>query len=383
VSADASTPWDSDALLPEAPVPGTYGFLLGRKWQTCSREELIERCSRRDAFRTPIAFVYTPDSPRVLPVTEVPFLAPAVESRLGEAFNLAVFNVASGSLIAFTTYAIGPGKDGRSLWPMWFVIAIIPGLQSLYDVAATRRARRPLLDQPPPWPRDVAARFAFWISSRPARATTALAIAIAAVGLGQLWAGAASVEAAGLVKPAVRAGEVWRLLTAGVLHGSVWHFIGNMAALIALGGIVEHLTDWSRMALVFLVSVAVGGVFSMVLLPDLTSVGASGGILGLLGFLVVVGLRLRPRLPQHFRSVLVQGILWVTLTGLVAYQLIDNAAHLGGLLAGLALGVLLLPRGGTLPLPGTRRSRTVGALCLAGSLLAAVASLALMFGALT
>ena len=374
----SSNPWDSDTLLPEAPSPETYGFESGGQWQTCSREELIERCSRQDAFRTPITLVWAPGSPRVLPVTEVPFLASAVEARLREAFKLAVFNVAAGSFIAFMDYAAGPGKDGRPDWPMWFALMILPGVQSLLDIAATRRARQPLLDQPPPWPRDVTARFGFWVASRPVKVTAALAIAIAAVGLGQLWTGAASIEAAGLVKPAVRAGEVWRLLTAGLLHGGVWHFFGNMAALLVLGGLVERLTDWSRMAFVFVLSVAVGSVFSLVLLPDATSVGASGGLMGLLGFLVVVGFRLRPRLPPHFRGVLVKGILWIALTGLVAHQIIDNAAHLGGLIAGLALGLILLPRGGTLPLPGTRASRGVGAVCLAGSLLAAVASLGLM-----
>ena len=177
----------------------------------------------------------------------------------------------------------------------------------------------------------------------------------------------------GPVKDAVRHGQVWRLFTAGLLHAGIWHLAGNMAALLALGRMVEILAHWSRLAIVFLVSILAGNLFSLVLLPRTTSIGASGGLMGLLGFLLVLGIRLSRGLPPRFLRSLIGGALWVAATGIIAYALIDNAAHLGGLLAGIGLGLALVPRGGVLPLSAGPQLARAGFAAMAGLALVAVA----------
>ena len=203
--------------------------------------------------------------------------------------------------------------------------------------------------------------------------TLAFAIAIAVVAVCQVLSPRSSIEAAGLVKQAVRDGVLWRMLTAGLLHGAPWHFVGNVLALLALGRAVEVLAHWTRLAVVFLASILTGSAFSLVLLPNATSVGASGGIMGLLGFLVVLSVRQKRTLPDGYTRSLIGGVLWVGITGVAAYAVIDNAAHLGGLLAGLALGWCLVPSDGAVPLAAGTRLRVAGLVSLSVLALTAIA----------
>jgi membrane associated rhomboid family serine protease len=102
-------------------------------------------------------------------------------------------------------------------------------------------------------------------------------------------------------------------------------------------------------------------------------VGASGGIMGLLGFLLALSVRQRHQLPGGYARSLVSGVLWTAVAGLAAYAFIDNAAHAGGLLAGLALGRWLLPSEGPVPVPASGSVRAAGVTALAVLALTAVA----------
>ena len=61
----------------------------------------------------------------------------------------------------------------------------------------------------------------------------------------------ASVALAGLVKPAVRAGEWWRLLSSSYLHGSALHLCSNLSALVVLGEMLEIYDRRARLPLVY------------------------------------------------------------------------------------------------------------------------------------
>jgi membrane associated rhomboid family serine protease len=96
--------------------------------------------------------------------------------------------------------------------------------------------------------------------------------------------------------------------------------------------------------LVTLVTILTGGLVGYALGPDLPMVGASGGLLGLIGFLTVVGFRRRSRVPHGFAVAMLKDVAFVAAVGAVGFRFIANAGHLGGLLGGLALGALLVPR---------------------------------------
>lgn len=148
----------------------------------------------------------------------------------------------------------------------------------------------------------------------------------------------ASIELAALVKPAVRAGEWWRLLSASFLHGNVWHLLGNLSALVALGTLVEAYDKRARAPLAYLAGALAGSLASTLLLAS-SSVGASAGVLGLLGFLLMAGGDATAS-RAWMRRGLLRMIAVIATTGLVGYFFIDNAGHAGGVLGGAFVGAL-------------------------------------------
>lgn len=154
-----------------------------------------------------------------------------------------------------------------------------------------------------------------------------------------------SVEIAGLVKPDVwTRGEYWRILTSAAMHGGLLHIYFNSQAFYGFGSTIEFLANRAHLSIVFLLSVIGGGILSIVFMPEGSSVGASGGIMGLIGYLAIYGYRRKRQLPPDFLRSMLINIGFVAAFGLVAYQIIDNFAHLGGLISGAIYGFLQIPR---------------------------------------
>jgi len=153
-----------------------------------------------------------------------------------------------------------------------------------------------------------------------------------------------SIQLAGLVKPAVWQGEFWRLLTVGTLHGGFLHIYFNGQALYGLGTTVEYLSNRAHLAIVFVLAIIVGALFSLYFMPETPSVGASGGIMGIIGYAAILGYRRKQQMPpDFFRSMLIN-IGFIAAFGLVAYQIVDNFGHLGGLAVGVIYGFLQIPK---------------------------------------
>lgn len=140
-------------------------------------------------------------------------------------------------------------------------------------------------------------------------------------------------------------GEYYRFLTAMFLHGGLTHIAFNAFALYALGFETERIYGHWRFLAVYLLAGLGGGVASYALNPS-PSVGASGAIFGLIGALAVFYYEARGVLGGVARQQL--GSLIFTLLinlGLgFSVALIDNNAHIGGLVAGALAGWLLSPR---------------------------------------
>ncbi|MGH2477595.1 MAG: rhomboid family intramembrane serine protease [Candidatus Limnocylindrales bacterium] len=147
-----------------------------------------------------------------------------------------------------------------------------------------------------------------------------------------------------LDKVAVAAGEYWRLWTVTLLHGSLLHLGFNMYALYLAGPIVERWYGSARFLLFYLMCAAGGSVASFVFGGNIPSVGASGAIFGLFGILLAAN-RLHHPVDRQSRLLVRQlGMLIVINIAFgFAVRGIDNAAHLGGLAAGLWLGAMLPP----------------------------------------
>ena len=138
--------------------------------------------------------------------------------------------------------------------------------------------------------------------------------------------------------------EYWRILTGAALHGGLLHLVMNSYAFYSFGSIVEMLTNRAHLAIVFLLSALGGGLLSLAFVPEGRSVGASGGIIGLIGYLAVYAFRRRQFISPEFRKNLLINIGFILIYGLVLYQIIDNYGHIGGLITGAVYGLIQIPR---------------------------------------
>ncbi len=140
--------------------------------------------------------------------------------------------------------------------------------------------------------------------------------------------------------PSIAAGEWWRLVTAGALHGGMFHLLMNSWALFDLGSQVEEIYGSSRLILLYVLS-TIGGFYASYLWSPVLSVGSSAGIFGLIGVMIALGVGTRSALGDHVKSLYIRWAVYGLLFGLMPFFHIDNAAHIGGLAVGFGLGWLV------------------------------------------
>jgi membrane associated rhomboid family serine protease len=176
----------------------------------------------------------------------------------------------------------------------------------------------------------------------------------------------------GVLAPWIVEHEPWRVLSAVFFHFSLLHLGMNLWGLFTLGGLLERRFGQARSVLLFLLAGVAGFVVSVAwdgFSGYVTTAGASGGVFGQLGG--VIGVLLARRLPG-WKDLLWQNLLYAVALGFIMQ--VNNAAHLGGLVVGLATGYLL-EKEPVRPLT----TRVFGVLAVLG-VLASVASVALSSG---
>lgn len=172
------------------------------------------------------------------------------------------------------------------------------------------------------------------------------------------------------VAPLTLSGEPWRLLSSIFLHSSVSHLLMNMFAFLVVGGVAEQILGKWRLLIIWLFSGVFGGLISACYaLRDsdqiVISVGASGAIMGIAGAAIATQLASGAgTYHKNQRRVFpLLGMVALTLLYGARQTGIDNACHIGGLIAGGALGWL------SARLSGQNRLVTEGGIIVAGSLL--------------
>lgn len=142
----------------------------------------------------------------------------------------------------------------------------------------------------------------------------------------------------------VEEGETYRIFTSMFLHFGIEHLINNMLVLFVLGSRLERVIGSLRFAVIYFLGGIAGNVVS--LLYDLrqgeaaVSAGASGAVFAVMGGMILVVLCNRGRLEDlSMRQILILAVFSLyfgfTSSG------VDNAAHLGGFLAGFILAVIV------------------------------------------
>ncbi len=134
----------------------------------------------------------------------------------------------------------------------------------------------------------------------------------------------------------IRSGQLWRLFTPALLHGSVMHIAFNMYALLSFGTSLERHFGHGRFFLLYLLGAFAGNVMSF-LLTEANSLGASTAIFGLIGAEGVFLYQNRTLFAGQFRSA-IGNIIFVAFINLFiigSLPNIDNWGHIGGLMGGL------------------------------------------------
>lgn len=141
----------------------------------------------------------------------------------------------------------------------------------------------------------------------------------------------------------IELGQLWRLITPVLLHGSIVHILFNMYALLAFGpGLERSFGHWRFLGL-YLLSAFAGNVLSFVMSPA-PSLGSSTAIFGLLGAEGVFLYRNRALFGENalkaFTNIIMVGVVNLII-GLAPG--IDNWGHVGGLLGGVCFAWLAGP----------------------------------------
>ena len=139
-------------------------------------------------------------------------------------------------------------------------------------------------------------------------------------------------------------GEYERIIWAMFLHGDINHIFNNMLILFFLGTMIEKEVGHIRFFVFYFLSGVSGNLLSLyvkVWNGDMSgSVGASGAIFGLDGVLLSMVL-LRDKKMENVTPVRVLLMIFLSLYSGYASGNIDNAAHIGGLLAGFTAGSIM------------------------------------------
>lgn len=142
----------------------------------------------------------------------------------------------------------------------------------------------------------------------------------------------------------VQNGEVYRLFTSMFLHFGIEHLVNNMLVLFVLGSRLEQVIGKFRFLFIYLAGGMAGNIFSLILElrnQDFSvSAGASGAVFAVMGAMIYVVIRNKGWLGDlSMRQILVMAVFSLyfgfTSSG------VDNAAHIGGMIAGFVLAVLI------------------------------------------
>jgi membrane associated rhomboid family serine protease len=146
-------------------------------------------------------------------------------------------------------------------------------------------------------------------------------------------------DTGGLWGPAVsEGGDWWRTITSGFVHVSIIHIAFNMYLLFIVGRLLEPSIGTARFVFLYFASLLAGSFAALLFEPNAVSAGASGAIFGVIGatFVIARGRKLDAIAGQIGILILIN--LFFTFTD----GSISVGAHVGGLVAGVLCGLLII-----------------------------------------
>lgn len=149
----------------------------------------------------------------------------------------------------------------------------------------------------------------------------------------------------------IRQKKEWhRVLTAGFLHGGLFHLLINMFVLFQFGGIIESILGTPRFLIVYFAALLGGNLWALMenfRNPDYRALGASGATSGIiLSFCLFMPFAMLVVFIIPMPAVLF-AILFIVISAMLANRenrVIGHEAHIGGAIAGLLATIIVEPR---------------------------------------
>ncbi|MGA0067928.1 MAG: rhomboid family intramembrane serine protease [Miltoncostaeaceae bacterium] len=141
----------------------------------------------------------------------------------------------------------------------------------------------------------------------------------------------------GLFGPFVAEGQWYRIITSAFVHAGLIHLLFNMIVLWWLGGALERYAGSLRFGAIYLASIVWGAAGALLFAPNALTVGASGGIYGLMAALLV--LERQQGIALLGSSVGIFLLLNLGITFIIPG--ISIGGHLGGLVGGFLAAIAL------------------------------------------
>lgn len=142
-------------------------------------------------------------------------------------------------------------------------------------------------------------------------------------------------------------GQYYRLFTSMFMHFGIDHILNNMLVLFVIGDNLERALGHIKYLIFYLVCGVGANIISLAVniqsFQYVVSAGASGAIFGVIGGLLYAVVRNKGQLEDLSTRQLVLVILFSLYHGFTSAG-VDNAAHIGGLLIGIVLGIILYRR---------------------------------------
>jgi membrane associated rhomboid family serine protease len=146
-------------------------------------------------------------------------------------------------------------------------------------------------------------------------------------------------EMGGLWGPAVHElHQWWRIVTSGFVHVSIFHIGFNMLLLYFMGRLLEPAIGWLRFSVLYFACLIAGSFVALWFSPDTVSAGASGAIFGVLGatFVIARGRQLEA-IAGQIGFLIIFNLIFTFSDGSISV-----GAHVGGLVAGVLCGLLIV-----------------------------------------
>jgi membrane associated rhomboid family serine protease len=146
-------------------------------------------------------------------------------------------------------------------------------------------------------------------------------------------------------------GQTWRLLSPALVHAGVIHLVGNISVQLETGLFFEREWGSAIWLLIYLASTVGATIISTCFMPNVLSVGSSGAVMGIFGAKiseifcrscesrVSVQEKVGHAIRKHQLAEALGGAVIVMLFSFIPF--VDWAAHLGGLLTGITVGLMV------------------------------------------